>query len=74
MTDPEQKLQGKRDRTRGTDRNITLSPIVMTQMVPTQSDEDHYPGGRIGIALLVGGFLTLAGFLLWDFVSALLFR
>jgi hypothetical protein len=67
MSTPTQKTPGNREK-------IVPSVTTGSQIVPVTADEDHYPGGHIGMMLWVSAVVLLAGFLLWDLVTALLFR
>lgn len=67
MSTPTQKTADKRDK-------VGTSVISNPPIVPAASADDYYPGGRIGLTLWISAVAILAGYLLWDLVTALLFR
>ena len=66
MSSPLQKTAGNRDK-------VGTSVISDPPVLPV-ADEDYYPGGRIGLTVWISAVAILAGYLLWDLVTALLFR
>jgi hypothetical protein len=72
MAQVKQERSVTRDKTGNSPGTATLTPAGVPP-VDEIADED-YPGGKLALPLWVGGFLILAGVLLWDFVAALLFR
>jgi hypothetical protein len=67
MSTPTQKTPGNREK-------IGPSVTTVPPIVPAAAEDDYYPGGRIGMMLWVSAVVLLAGYLLWDLVTALLFR
>jgi hypothetical protein len=74
MATSKPKVQGNCDKAGSSSNPATIVAPGNHQHAPVAAEDENYPGGRVGLMLWLSGVVILSGYLLWDLVTALLFR